>query len=162
MWTGLIWFWIGSNGGVWTRQWTFGFHKRWRISWPAERLLVSQEGLCSMKLVHWYFLTPCSNLCYPVHLFPKHCVHLDTLRMAANILMMSQPLHADVCRVVRIAMYEGWSKISGTEFIVGKRKHLQVTRSYLLQSTTLQIVCSDSSDPSTFQCMSGRLVLEWP
>jgi hypothetical protein len=53
-------------------------------------------------------------------------------------------------------------KISGTEFIVGKRKHLQVTRSYLLQSTTLQIVCSDSSDPFTFQCMSGRLVWEWP
>jgi hypothetical protein len=58
-------------------------------------------------------------------------------------------------------MYEGWSKISGTEFVVGKRKHLQVTRSYLLQSTTLQIACSDSSDLSTFQCMSGRIVWEW-
>jgi hypothetical protein len=46
--------------------------------------------------------------------------------------------------------------------MVGKRKHLQVTRSYLLQSATLQIVCSDSSDPSTFQCMSGRLVWDWP
>jgi hypothetical protein len=33
---------------------------------------------------------------------------------------------------------------------------------YLLQSTTLQIVCSNSSDPYTFQCMSGRLVWEWP
>jgi hypothetical protein len=29
-------------------------------------------------------------------------------------------------------------------------------------TTTLQIVCSDSSDPSTFQCMSGRLVWELP
>jgi hypothetical protein len=58
--------------------------------------------------------------------------------------------------------YDGWSKISVTELIVGKRKHLQVTLSYLLLSTTLQIVCSDSSDPSTFQCMSGRLVWEWP
>jgi hypothetical protein len=27
---------------------------------------------------------------------------------------------------------------------------------------TLQIVCDDSSDPSTFQCMSGRLIWEWP
>jgi hypothetical protein len=58
--------------------------------------------------------------------------------------------------------YEGWSKISRTEFIVGKQKHLQVTRCYLLQSTTLQIVCSDSSDPSTFQRMPGRIVWEWP
>jgi hypothetical protein len=58
--------------------------------------------------------------------------------------------------------YEGWWKISRAEFIVGKRKHLQVARSCLLQSTTLQIVCSDSSDPSTFQCMSSRLVWEWP
>jgi hypothetical protein len=52
--------------------------------------------------------------------------------------------------------------MSETEFIVGKRKHLQVTRSYLLQSMTLQIVCSDSSNPSTFQCMSARLLWEWP
>jgi hypothetical protein len=58
--------------------------------------------------------------------------------------------------------FEGWSKISRTEFMVGKRKHLQVTRSYIFQSTTLQIACSDSSDPSTLQCMSGRLVWEWP
>jgi hypothetical protein len=56
----------------------------------------------------------------------------------------------------------GRSKISGTEFIVGKRKYLQVTRCYLLQNTTHQIACSDSSDPSTFQCMPGRLVREWP
>jgi hypothetical protein len=63
---------------------------------------------------------------------------------------------------VQFYLYEGWSKISGTEFIVGKRKHIQVTRSYLLQSTTLQIVRSDSSDPSTFQCVIGRLVWEWP
>jgi hypothetical protein len=63
---------------------------------------------------------------------------------------------------IRIIIYEGWSKTSGTELIVGRRKHLQVTRSYLLQSTTLQIVCSDSSDSSTFQCMSGRLVWKWP
>jgi hypothetical protein len=62
------------------------------------------------------------------------------------------------CRFIRRLI-----KISVTEFIVGKRKHLQVTRSYyLLQSTTLQIVCNDSSDPSTFQRMSGVLVLEWP
>jgi hypothetical protein len=52
--------------------------------------------------------------------------------------------------------------MSGTEFIVGKRKHLQVTRSYLLQSTPLQIACSDSNNHSTFQCMSGWLVWEWP
>jgi hypothetical protein len=72
-------------------------------------------------------------------------------------------LGSDTYRWRQIAMkYEGWSEISGTEFIVGKRKHLQATQSYLLQSMTLQIVCSDSSDPSTFQCMSGRLIWEWP
>jgi hypothetical protein len=30
---------------------TFGLHKMRRISWPAENLLDSQEGLCSMELV---------------------------------------------------------------------------------------------------------------
>jgi hypothetical protein len=28
---------------LWIRQWIFGFHKRQRISWLAERLLASQE-----------------------------------------------------------------------------------------------------------------------
>jgi hypothetical protein len=27
----------------------FRFHKMWRISWLAEDMLASQEGLCSMK-----------------------------------------------------------------------------------------------------------------
>jgi hypothetical protein len=55
-----------------------------------------------------------------------------------------------------------YAKISRTEVIVGKQKHLQVTLSYHLQSMILQIVRSDSSNPSTFQCMCGRPVLEWP
>jgi hypothetical protein len=29
----------------------FGFHKRWGISWLAEWLSASQEGLCFMELV---------------------------------------------------------------------------------------------------------------
>jgi hypothetical protein len=33
-----------------TQQWNFGFYKRWGI-WLAERLLASQEGLCSMVWV---------------------------------------------------------------------------------------------------------------
>jgi len=32
--TGPIWLRIGSSGWVlWTRLWTFGVHKSWRISW---------------------------------------------------------------------------------------------------------------------------------
>jgi hypothetical protein len=58
--------------------------------------------------------------------------------------------------------YKRQSKISMTEFIVWKLKYLQVTLSYLLLSTILQTVCSDSSNPSTFQCMCGRPVSEWP
>jgi hypothetical protein len=28
---------IGAGDGIlWIRQWTFGFYKRWRISWLAE------------------------------------------------------------------------------------------------------------------------------
>jgi hypothetical protein len=81
----------------------------------------------------------------------------SSITTASSVEQISLP-------IFRLSYYEheGWSKISGTEFTVGKRKHLQVTQSYLLQSTTLQIVCSDSSNPSTFQCMSGRLVWEWP
>jgi hypothetical protein len=42
----LIWLRIGTDGGrLWMRWWTPGFHKMRGISWLAEKLLASQEGL---------------------------------------------------------------------------------------------------------------------
>jgi hypothetical protein len=53
VWTGLLfWLRIGSSGVLlWTRQWTFGFLKRLRISRLAGRLSAFQERLCSMEWV---------------------------------------------------------------------------------------------------------------
>ena len=49
-WTGLICLRIGTGGGhFWMLQRTFGFHKMREISWLADELLASQEGLCSME-----------------------------------------------------------------------------------------------------------------
>jgi len=46
--TGLIWLRIGSGGGhLWMRYWTLGFQKMRGISWVAEDLLVSPEGLAT-------------------------------------------------------------------------------------------------------------------
>jgi hypothetical protein len=42
---------VTGGGLLWTRQWTFGFHKRRGISWLAKWLLASQEIPCPMKLV---------------------------------------------------------------------------------------------------------------
>jgi hypothetical protein len=48
----LIWLRIGTGGGLLCiRLWTFGFHKMRGISWVAQDVLASQEGLCSMELV---------------------------------------------------------------------------------------------------------------
>jgi hypothetical protein len=53
VWTGYIWLRIGPSGGLlWTRFRTLGLYKMLGISWLAERLLASQEGLCSMELPH--------------------------------------------------------------------------------------------------------------
>ena len=52
VWTGSIWLRIGTGGGhLGLRQYTFGFHKMRGISWLAENLLASQEGLCSAEWV---------------------------------------------------------------------------------------------------------------
>ena len=52
VWTWLIWLRIETGGGhLWMRQWTFRFHKKWRISWLAESQFTFQEGLCSMGWV---------------------------------------------------------------------------------------------------------------
>jgi hypothetical protein len=49
---GFIWLRMGKSGELsWTHQQTFEFHKIWGISWLAEQLLASQDGLFSMKLV---------------------------------------------------------------------------------------------------------------
>jgi hypothetical protein len=32
---------------------TFGFHNIWGMSWLAEDLLASEEGICSLELVSW-------------------------------------------------------------------------------------------------------------
>jgi hypothetical protein len=51
--TELLWLGIGTGGGLlWIRWWTLGFHKMRGISWVAEDLLASQEGLCSIELVN--------------------------------------------------------------------------------------------------------------
>ena len=60
--TGLICLRIGTGGRLlWTRWWTFSFHKMWRVCWPSEDLLAS-EGLCLMELVSWCFERPSSAL----------------------------------------------------------------------------------------------------
>jgi hypothetical protein len=67
--TGFIRFGTRFNGALlWTWYWTFRFHKRQEISWQVGWLLVSREGLCSMRLVmqinlyvfgaiHWRLVT---------------------------------------------------------------------------------------------------------
>jgi hypothetical protein len=60
--TGLIWLRIGTGGGLLCiRWWTFGFHQMRGISWVAEDILASQEGLCSMELVSFGTSAPSSE-----------------------------------------------------------------------------------------------------
>jgi hypothetical protein len=50
VWTGSIWLRIGTSGGLlWTRWWTFGFHRMLGSSWVAAQLAASQEGLRSVS-----------------------------------------------------------------------------------------------------------------
>jgi hypothetical protein len=52
VWIEFIWLGIGSDVGLlWTRYWTFGFHKRRGISWPVERLLTFQKRLSTIELI---------------------------------------------------------------------------------------------------------------
>jgi hypothetical protein len=59
VWTWSIWLRIGTSGGpLWTRQWTFGFHKIPGSSWVAAQLAASQDGLSSTV---FYNGTPLSS-----------------------------------------------------------------------------------------------------
>jgi hypothetical protein len=50
VWIGLIWFRVGTSVGLlWTRKWTFGFHKMLGSSWVAAQLAVFEEELSSVS-----------------------------------------------------------------------------------------------------------------
>jgi hypothetical protein len=50
VWIGLKWLIIETGGRLlWTRYWTFGFHKMLGSSWVAEQLVAPQEGLSSVS-----------------------------------------------------------------------------------------------------------------
>jgi hypothetical protein len=54
VWIGLIWLRIETSVGLlWTRQWTFGFHRMLGSSWVVAQWAASQEGLSSMSEVKW-------------------------------------------------------------------------------------------------------------
>jgi hypothetical protein len=38
---------------LWMWLWTFGFPKKWELSWQVENLLALQAGLCSIVSVNW-------------------------------------------------------------------------------------------------------------
>lgn len=47
---------LGTSGRLfWTQYWTCWFHKMGEISWEAEELLASQEGLCH-GVMSWSFI----------------------------------------------------------------------------------------------------------
>jgi hypothetical protein len=62
MWTGFIWLRIGTSCWLlWTRWWTFRFHKGWDISWVAKRILASRKG-CYSPQMELIFPILCRNL----------------------------------------------------------------------------------------------------
>ena len=68
-WTGLVWLRVGTSCRLlWTRYWTFVFHKMRWISWLAEEALASQEGLCYVALLgNTYGHNYCSRVCVNGH-----------------------------------------------------------------------------------------------
>jgi hypothetical protein len=68
---------------LWTRRWTFAFHKMLVYSWVTERLVASQEGLSSLQL-HSY--DP-----YRVQKFlPRECVlvKMNTVTAVPHYFLM--------------------------------------------------------------------------
>jgi hypothetical protein len=55
-WGGMAWTDLASGGLLWTRWWTFGFHKMLGITWVTAQLAAFQEGFSSMELVSCYSL----------------------------------------------------------------------------------------------------------
>jgi hypothetical protein len=64
---------------------TSGFHKRWGISWLAEWLLDSQEGLLYMELV----MLLEANLCYVLQIFR---VLMSTYDLAVILKLLCRPV----------------------------------------------------------------------
>jgi hypothetical protein len=57
LWTVLMCLRIGDR----VRERNFGLHKTRGIFWPAEKLLASREGICSLELVNYLVIPLTSN-----------------------------------------------------------------------------------------------------
>jgi hypothetical protein len=87
----LIWLRIGTSGGLlWTRWWTFRFHKMPRNSWVAERLAASQEGLS-------YDLENLQQFIKPLYTI-RPCYSWDRfLLLTAEVWVQSQMTSCEIC-----------------------------------------------------------------
>ena len=84
-WTGLIWLRMRTGGGLsWIWWWAFGFYKIRGISWVAQDMLASQEGLCCMELV--FFLHLCSVLSSPINNYVIYVTSLLNYSLFCKIL----------------------------------------------------------------------------
>jgi hypothetical protein len=50
-WENVDWIHLSQDRGQWWAVVNLQLHKKGEISWSSERLLASQEGLCSLELV---------------------------------------------------------------------------------------------------------------
>jgi hypothetical protein len=84
MWIGFIWLKIGTGGGLlWTRWWTFGFHKMWGIPWLAVRTL----SFSIRTLLHGVSLV---SYIISQKLVIFQFVETDNFRTEANIWMVQK------------------------------------------------------------------------
>jgi hypothetical protein len=78
MWTGFMWFRVGTSNMLCTREWADRIHKLQGISSFSEPLLASQEGICSMELVTTQIFLPTADKCTELLMMLAHELHNQT------------------------------------------------------------------------------------
>ena len=104
---------------LWTRQWTFEFHKKWGISWPAGQLVNQQSGPKSVNVTVQYLKLHSHILRLGVILkgCAIHCVNQKPFEIYCAILIQC----AVNCRVVNnkmAAVASGWTENEERGFIL--------------------------------------------
>jgi hypothetical protein len=117
---------LPSDGFLWIQKLTLEFHKRSEITWPAERLLSSQDALCFMK--------PLRSMC-PLQSAVSHSSSI-LLRGVKHVLLQ---LQAYVCACVTALERE---RNCSDVFEVQLRFHANFVRTKHIKWTRNRVVVS--------------------
>jgi hypothetical protein len=151
----------GTSGGLlWTRWWTFGFHKMMGSSWVAAQLAASQEGLSSVSM---YDIVTCRGdytRCFGLddwnyrHLIRSQLGTTGNTALSLIYTLHSSPLHTH--QGSQSSLVVSWQRIYNSLTVISDH-----TWSLLFTAWFPSCYYSATANSIQFLCSQAHILAGW-